>query len=43
MAVIGGGPAGMTVAEELAVRGHSVTVYEMWPMPARRAVELLSP
>jgi glutamate synthase (NADPH/NADH) small chain len=33
VAVIGGGPAGMTVAEELAVRGHSVTVYEMWPMP----------
>jgi len=33
VAVIGGGPAGMTVAEELAVRGHGVTVYEMWPMP----------
>ncbi|MDP9268166.1 MAG: NAD(P)-dependent oxidoreductase [Acidobacteriota bacterium] len=33
VAVIGGGPAGMTVAEELAVCGHTVTVYEMWPMP----------
>jgi glutamate synthase (NADPH/NADH) small chain len=33
VAVIGGGPAGMTVAEELALHGHSVTVFEMWPMP----------
>lgn len=31
--VVGAGPAGLAVAEELAVRGHSVTVYDMWPFP----------
>ena len=31
--VVGAGPAGMAVAEELAVRGHDVTVFDMWPFP----------
>lgn len=33
VAVVGAGPAGLAVAEELAVRGHSVTVFDMWPFP----------
>ncbi|HXZ28504.1 MAG TPA: NAD(P)-dependent oxidoreductase [Terriglobales bacterium] len=33
VAVIGAGPAGLAVAEELAVRGHAVTVFDAWPMP----------
>ena len=32
-AVVGAGPAGLAVAEELAVRGHQVTVFDMWPVP----------
>ncbi len=32
VAVVGSGPAGITVAEDLAKHGHSVTVYEAWPM-----------
>jgi len=32
-AVIGSGPAGLVVAEELAKQGHSVVVYEAWPLP----------
>ncbi len=31
--VVGSGPAGLVVAEELAKRGHSVTVFEAWPRP----------
>jgi glutamate synthase (NADPH/NADH) small chain len=31
-AIVGSGPAGITVAEELAERGHSVTVFEAWPV-----------
>lgn len=33
VAVIGAGPAGLAVAEELAVFGHEVVVYDMWPFP----------
>ena len=32
VAVVGSGPAGITVAEDLVKQGHSVTVYEAWPM-----------
>jgi glutamate synthase (NADPH/NADH) small chain len=32
-AVVGAGPAGLTVAEILATRGHSVTVFDAWPAP----------
>jgi glutamate synthase (NADPH/NADH) small chain len=33
VAVVGSGPAGLAVAEELAKRGHKVTVFEAWPRP----------
>ena len=33
VAVVGSGPAGLAVAEELTKRGHSVTVFERLPMP----------
>jgi glutamate synthase (NADPH) small chain len=33
VAVVGSGPAGITVAEYLAQRGHAVTIYEAWPEP----------
>jgi glutamate synthase (NADPH/NADH) small chain len=33
VAIVGAGPAGLTVAEELAVRGHECVVYDMWPKP----------
>ncbi|MDA0815351.1 MAG: NAD(P)-dependent oxidoreductase [Chloroflexi bacterium] len=33
VAVIGAGPAGIAVAERLARRGHSVTMYDAWPEP----------
>jgi len=32
-AIIGSGPAGLTVAEELSARGHECTVYDLWPEP----------
>ena len=31
VAVIGAGPAGITVAEEMARRGHAVTLFDAWP------------
>ena len=31
VAVVGSGPAGLTVAELLALEGHCITVYEEWP------------
>lgn len=33
VAVVGSGPAGITVAEDLVKLGHKVTVYESWPEP----------
>jgi glutamate synthase (NADPH/NADH) small chain len=33
VAVVGAGPAGIAVAEELAVRGHHCTVYDAWAEP----------
>jgi glutamate synthase (NADPH/NADH) small chain len=33
IAVVGSGPAGLAVAEELTKRGHEVVVYEAWPEP----------
>ncbi|MFQ5610767.1 MAG: FAD-dependent oxidoreductase [Anaerolineae bacterium] len=32
IAVVGSGPAGMTVAEDLIKHGHEVTIYEAWPV-----------
>jgi glutamate synthase (NADPH/NADH) small chain len=33
IAVVGSGPAGLAVAEKLAVLGHGVKVFEAWPAP----------
>lgn len=33
VAVVGSGPAGITVAEDLIKQGHGVTVFEAWPTP----------
>ncbi|MEO9255412.1 MAG: NADPH-dependent glutamate synthase [Tepidiformaceae bacterium] len=33
VAVIGSGPAGLAVAEQLALEGHLSTVFEFWPEP----------
>jgi glutamate synthase (NADPH) small chain len=33
IAIIGSGPAGLAVAEELTKKGHSCTVFESWPVP----------
>jgi len=33
VAIVGSGPAGLAVAEELALSGHGATVYEYWPEP----------
>ncbi len=33
VAVVGSGPAGLAVAEELVKLGHRVTVFEAWPYP----------
>ncbi len=33
VAVVGAGPAGLAVAEELARLGHAVVVYDAWPEP----------
>jgi glutamate synthase (NADPH/NADH) small chain len=33
VAIVGSGPAGLVVAEELAKRGHTPVVYEAWPLP----------
>jgi len=33
VAIIGSGPAGIAVAEDLTKKGHKVIVYESWPVP----------
>ncbi|MHB8377239.1 MAG: NAD(P)-dependent oxidoreductase [Dehalococcoidia bacterium] len=33
VAVVGAGPAGLVVAEELAKLGHAITVFDAWPAP----------
>ena len=33
VAIVGAGPAGLAVAEELCVKGHQCTVFDMWPQP----------
>jgi glutamate synthase (NADPH/NADH) small chain len=33
VAVVGSGPAGLAVAEQLALRGHGVKIFEAWPRP----------
>lgn len=33
VAVVGSGPAGLAVAEQVALKGHGVTVFEAWPEP----------
>ncbi len=33
VAIVGSGPAGMTVAEDLIKKGHLATIYEAWPVP----------
>lgn len=33
VAIVGAGPAGLAVAEELAVRGHACTVFDAWAEP----------
>ena len=33
VAVVGSGPAGLAVSEQLARRGHSCTVFDAWPEP----------
>ncbi len=33
VAIVGAGPAGMAVAEELAKNGHAATMYDAWPEP----------
>jgi glutamate synthase (NADPH/NADH) small chain len=33
VAIVGSGPAGITVAEDLIKQGHKVTIFEAWPVP----------
>lgn len=33
IAIVGSGPAGMTVAEDLVKKGHEITIFEAWPVP----------
>jgi glutamate synthase (NADPH/NADH) small chain len=33
VAVVGAGPAGLAVAEDLAQEGHAITVFDAWPEP----------
>jgi len=43
VAVIGGGPAGLTAAGELAARGYDVTVYDAHPEPGGLARYAIAP
>jgi glutamate synthase (NADPH/NADH) small chain len=43
VAVVGSGPSGLTVAEELVTRGHAVTVYEQWHEPGGTLVYGIPP
>ena len=36
VAIVGAGPAGLMVAEQLATVGHTVTIYDRMPSPARK-------
>jgi glutamate synthase (NADPH/NADH) small chain len=33
VALVGSGPAGLTVAEELSKKGHDCTIFDLWPEP----------
>jgi glutamate synthase (NADPH/NADH) small chain len=33
VAVVGAGPAGLAVAEQLAIKGHAITLYDAWSKP----------
>ena len=33
VAIVGAGPAGLAVAEEVTIRGHRATVFDAWPEP----------
>lgn len=33
VAIVGAGPAGLAVAEELTIKGHDCTCFDMWPTP----------
>lgn len=33
VAIVGSGPAGLAVAEQLTIAGHECVVYEEWPLP----------
>jgi glutamate synthase (NADPH/NADH) small chain len=33
VAIVGSGPAGITVAEDLIKKGHAATIFEAWPVP----------
>jgi glutamate synthase (NADPH/NADH) small chain len=33
VAVVGAGPAGLAVAEEVTIRGHRATIFDAWPEP----------
>ena len=36
MAIIGAGPAGLMAAEQLAMAGYRVTIYDQMPTPGRK-------